>query len=185
MVTCRDIVARAMKMAGILGQGEMPEAEELDSGMTVLQSMYDQWLAGGMFGRLLDAYQDGDYEAKANQRVYVNEGIGTLPDFTELNDTDECRWRDLAAVEIYDTNGRRAYVWDRDAWVRIDNLLPGDDAPLAMRGANGLAACLAVYYAEEYGAQIGAGAALQARNFKFSLATRYGTQQDLVPGVYF
>lgn len=181
MVTCRDIVARSMKMTGVLGKGEMPEAEELDDGMMVLQSMYDAWLADGMFGRLLDCYSDGDYDAKAGQRVYVNGGTATLPDFTDA----DCRWRDLAAIEIFDTNGRRAYIWDRDEWIRIDNLLPGDDAPLSERGANGLAACLAMYYSEDFGTQVGAGAARQASAFKFALSTRYGTQQNLVPGVYF
>lgn len=179
--TCRSIVSRAMRMTGILGRTEDAEAEELRDGMLVLQSLYDQWLIGGMFGRLQDVYEDGDYDAQPGQRVYVNDGTATLPDIT---DTD-CRWHDLAAIEIYDTAGRKVWLWDRNAWVRLDGLEPGDNAPLSDRGANGLAACLALLYAEEFGAQMSAGVLTQARTFKYGLSLKLGTSQAVASGQYF
>lgn len=181
MATCRDIVTRSLRMVGIIGQGETPEAEELENGMVVLQSMYDQWFIAGLFGRLKDTREEGDNEAIAGQRIYAPDGVVTLPVFADA----ECPWRDLSAIEVFDVSGRRAYVWDRDEWTRIDDLEPGDDAPLSGRGANGLAACLASYYAEEYGAQIGAGAARQAVAFKNALSLKMGSTQDVAPGVYF
>ena len=179
--TCRDIVTRALVMTGVVARGDQPEAEELQDGMAVLQSLYDQWFTGGMFGRLNDKYEDGDYDLEAGQRAYVSDGVATLPDFT---DTD-CRWRDLAAIEVFDNNGRRAYLWDRTDWVRIDALEATDRAPLSDRGMNGLAACVAMNYAEEFGAQVGPGAVKQASSFKYALAIKTGTTQNAVPGQFF
>lgn len=181
MATCRDIVTRALVMVGVVARGDTPEAEELNDGMTILQSIYDQWLIGGMFGRLNDKFDEGDTDVAAGQRVYVSDGIATLPDFTDTG----CRWRDLAAIEVFDTNGRRVYLWDRTDWVRIDALEPTDRAPLSDRGANGLAACVALLYAEEFGAQVGPGAARQAGTFKYALSVKSGSTRDPVPGQYF
>lgn len=181
MATVRDIVTRSLRMAGIVSQNEQAEAHELDNGLFVLQSMYDEWLTAGMFGRLDDVRLEVDFDAKPGQRIYAPADTVTLPVFEDA----ECPWRDLAAIEIFDVGGRRAYIWDRTKWVRIDALSPGDDAPLALRGANGLAACLAVVYAEEYGAQVGAGAVRQSNAFKSQLSYKMGTTRDPVPGQYY
>lgn len=179
--TCRDIVSRALRMTGIIGRSEDAEADELADGMLVLQSMYDQWLIGGMFGTLKDTYYDGDYDVEVGQRAYISDGVATLPDIT---DTD-CRWHDLAAIEVFDTEGRKVWLWDRNAWVRLDGLEPGSDAPLSDRGVNGLAACLAILYAEEFGAQPGAGVLTQSRTFKWNLSLKLGSTQDTTAGTFF
>lgn len=173
MATCRDIVARALHMTGIVPRSEDPDADELRDGLTVLQSLYDGWLTGGMFGRLTDVYEPGDYEALESQRVFVDSGTVTLP-----ATIDERKPRDLVAIEAHDDAGRRAWIWDRTEWVRIDALAASDTAPLSNRGVNGLAACLAVAYAEEYGAQLSASVVRQCGQFKSALSYKFGSERE-------
>lgn len=181
MATCRDIVSRALVMAKIIPRGEDPEADELSDGMTVLQSLYDTWLTGGMFGRLTDVYEPGDYEAGEGERVFIDSGTLTLP--TAID--DERKPRDLVAIEAFDDDGRKAYIWDRTEWVRIDSLTADDDAPLASRGVNGLAACVAMNYAEEFGVELAVTTVRQAGTFKAALAYRFGSENEPVAGAYF
>ena len=180
MTTCAAIVSRALHMGGIVPRRRSPSAEELRDGMTILQSLYDEWLVSGMFGRLTDVYQDGDYEAGEGERVYLSSGSVTLP-----SEIDDRKPRDLVAIEYFDAQGRKAYLWDRTGWVRIDALEPGEDAPLSERGANGLAACVAVAFIEEFGGSVSSGMMLQARNFKTALSYKLGSERDLNPGQYY
>lgn len=181
MATCRDIVFRALRMAGIVDREDDPTAAELRDGMTVLQSLYDGWLIGGMFGRLTDVYEAGDYEASEGQRIFIDSGTVTLPSTID----DDRKPRDLVAIEAHDDNGRQAWIWDRTQWTRIDSLSENDDAPLANRGVNGLAACVAVYYAEEFGAPVSAAAMIQARNFKVALSYKFGSEREVTTGTYY
>jgi hypothetical protein len=181
MATCRDIVTRALRMTGVLQGDESPDADELRDGLTVLQSLYDSWLVGGMFGRLTDVYEAGDYEALEGQRIYIDSGEVTLP--TEIDDARKPR--DLVAIEAFDDNGRRVWLWDRTAWVQINALTENSDAPLADRGANGLAACLALAYAEEFGAEIKSSAVIQARNFKTALSFKFGSEREPSVGSFY
>lgn len=182
MATCRDIVSRALRMAGVVDREEDPTAAELRDGMTVLQSLYDSWLIGGMFGRLSDVYETGSYEAEEGQRIYLDSGTVTLP--TLIN--NDRKPRDLVAIETYDpTNGRRAWVWDRIAWVQINALDDDDPAPLSDRGENGLAACLAVYYAEEFGAELSASTIRQCGQFKSALSFKFGSEREPSTGSWF
>lgn len=181
MATCRDIVTRALHMAGIVPRSEDPDGDEMRDGMTVLQSLYDTWLIGGMFGRLTDVYEPGSYEAEEGQRIYLSSGTVTLP--TEID--NDRKPRDLVAVEAYDTAGRRAWIWDRTAWVQINDLAEADDAPLSDRGANGLAACLAVAYAEEFGAELKASIVRQCGQFKSALSYKFGSEREVAAGTWF
>lgn len=181
MTTCRDVVTRALHMAGVVPRGEDPDADELRDGLTVLQSLYDGWLIGGMFGRLKDVYETSDYEASEGERVYMTTGTLTLPTLID----DDRKPRDLVAIEVFEDDVRRAYVWDRTAWVQINDLEEADDAPLSSRGANGLAACVAVAYAEEFGAEVKGSAMMQCRNFKTALSYKLGSERDVVAGIWF
>lgn len=178
--TCRDVVSRALRMVGIVGRSEDAEADELRDGMIVLQSLYDGWLVNGMFGKLTDVNDDVGYDARPGQRI-TSTGAVTLPIYTD----EICPWHDLAAIEIFDVAGRRAYVWDRNAWVRLDSLEPSDEAPLSARSPNGLAACLAVLYAEEFGGQPTAAAMRQCMVFKSALSFKFGSTQEPVEGQWF
>lgn len=180
MATCRDIVARALRMSGIVRHGRDPKASELDEGMFALQGLYDAWFTGGMFGRLEDYQSEDDYDARAGQRIFVTSGIVTLP----VNERDY-PIRDLAAIEINDVTGRKAYVWDRQAWVRVDALEPSDEAPLSNRGAEGLAACLATWIVEDYGETPTPMVMAKAGSYKTNLRLQFGSEQEPVPGQYF
>lgn len=177
----RDIVTRALRMVGVLGRSEEPEADELRDGMAVLESMYLGWFTGGMFGKLEDRYEIGDYEAGEGQRIYVEDGTVTLPDLID----EDRRPRDLVAVEVDNGTTRTVNIWDRTKWVRLDSLEPAAPAPLSDRGANALAACLAVNFAEEFGAAIPASVMLQCRNFKAALSFKFGTTQEPLHGQWF
>lgn len=182
MATCRDIVTRALHMTGVVPREEDPSAAELEQGLTVLQSLYDGWLQGGMFGRLTDVYEPGDYEAEEGQRVFIDSGTATLP---ATVDDESRKPRDLVAIEVTDDAGRRAYIWDRNAWVRLDSLAAGDDAPLAERGVNGLAACLALAYADEFGADVRPGVVRQCAAFKTALSFKFGSERAPSTATYF
>lgn len=183
MATCRDIVTRALHMARIVDREDDPTAAELRDGMTALQSLYDQWLTGGMFGRLTDIYDTGTYEASEGQRVYLDTG-GTLTLPTLID--DDRKPRDLVAIESFVAGGSRsAYIWDRTAWVQVNGLSEDDPAPLSARGVNGLAACLAMLYADEFGAEVGPGTVLQARNFKTALSFKFGSEREPTVSDYF
>lgn len=181
MATCRDIVSRALRMGGVISKGEDPEAAELSDGVMALQGLYDGWFTGGMFGRLKDYYTEDDYDAEVGQRVFITSGTVTLPDLVD----DEHPPRDLAAIEINDADGRQAWIWDRQEWVRIDTLAAADEAPLSNRGAEGLAACLAVSIMEEYGASPGPVTVAKAGAFRTNLRLRFGTEQEPVAGQWY
>ena len=168
-------------MAAVLDRDEDPSAAEMRDGLTVLQSLYDGWLHGGMFGRLTDVYEPGDYEAGEGERVYIEDGTVTLP--TEIDDRKP---RDLVAIEVFDDDGRKAWVWDRNAWVRIDSLTENDAAPLAARGMNGLAACVAVNYVEEFGeGTITQSMVRQCGQFKAALSYKFGSEREVSVGTWF
>lgn len=173
MATVRDIVTRALRMTGIIDREDEPSAAELRDGIIALQSLYDGWLVGGMFGRLEDKLEQGGYEAGEGQRIFIDSGTVTLP--TLVHDRKP---RDLVAIEAHDDEGRRAWIWDRTAWVRIDNMEAGTEAPLSNRGVNGLAACLALVYADEFGGQVGPGTVLQSRTFKTGLSYKFGSERN-------
>lgn len=175
MATVRDIVTRALRMTGVIDREDDPTAAELRDGMTVLQTLYDGWLTGGMFGRLTDVYESGSYEAEEGQRVFLDSGTLTLPTLID----NERKPRDLVAIEAFVTGGARtAYIWDRTAWVQINDLDDDAAAPLADRGSNGLAACVAVAYVEEFGGQVGPGTLMQCRNFKMALSYKFGSERE-------
>lgn len=182
MPTCRDIVSRALRMTGIVAKGRDPKAAEMSDGMFALQSLYDSMFVGGMFGRLRDVQVSEDYEALPGDRVFVDAGVVTLPEMGGY----ECRSiRDLAALEINQADERMAYIWDRTGWTRLDGLTENSEAPLAHRSAEGLAACLALMIAEEYGVAPTAMMVSKAGNFRTNLRMGFGSQQDVAAGVWY
>lgn len=180
MATCRDVVTRALRMAKVVPRSDEPDAEELRDGLIVLQSLYDTWLTNGMFGRLKDVYEEGDYEAGEGERV-MSTGAITLPSVID----DDRKPRDLSAIETFTGSTRAAYIWDRTAWVSITNLAESATAPLSDRGMNGLAACLAQAYCEEFGEPLTSSIVMQAAAFRTGLSFKFGTTRDVVAGSYY
>lgn len=178
MPTCRDIIIQALRMSKVIASGEEPTADEAADGMFALQSLYEAWAAGGMFGRLRDTLTATAMTAEPGQRVRaLASAVVTLP-IVSTDDGDDVPLFDLSAIEIIDvTAGARAlYLFEsaRGGWSRIDALALGDEAPLAMRSRAGLAAALASSFVEQFGGTITAGIQRQAIQFRSSLRWKAG-----------
>jgi hypothetical protein len=192
MATCLDIITNAMKLARIISPGETPDADEATDGMSCLQSLYDGWRIGGMFGRLEDVYLTADDTAKEGKRYYVAAGV-TLTDATNAI-TDECgntrQPRDLTMYEALLSDGTHsAKLYDRTGWVNLLSLAETDTAPLSSRGEMGLGACLALSgaFAAMFGDTATANPDVQrlAALFLASVSLKRGSTEDRAKADYF
>lgn len=174
MPTCRDIITRAMQMAKVLPIGDEPSADEANAGLDALNGMYERWVTTGMFGAMKDVYATSDLTAGENERITITSGAVTLP--TTID--DERTPRDLSVVEIFETGARQVWVYDRNAWVSLGELGLSDEAPLALRGRSGLAACLAAEWVELFGGEITSSIARTAAAFRLNIATKQGSTQN-------
>ena len=125
MATCNDIIRLAMGRIRQLRAGEIPTGQEAADGLLFLQSMYDQWTAAGLFGRLNDVIVTATYIAMEQDRIINDTGQAiTLPltitpssfSDTSWNWPDQRTWanmatattrppRDLSMVEIIGSCG--------------------------------------------------------------------------------
>jgi hypothetical protein len=176
MPTCLEIIARAYQKAKIIGTGESPSAAEAADGLEELKSLYEQWAANGMFGRLADVSTGDDYEASEGERITVTDGATvTIPSTIEDDGTDYPPFF-LSLIEVIDVDAQTVNRWlyDNGAWVDLNDLTLAYEAPLASRGRAGLSACLAMALADEFGGTIGPSVARQAASFRMSLALKLG-----------
>lgn len=182
MATCRDIVTHALNI-GATTKGS-PSASELDLGMTCLQSLYDEWVSGGMFGRLKDVFLQENDIAEPGRRYYLN-GY-TLTFATNEN---QAQMPDLALVETVSTGGvRTVKLFDRYQWVNLLSLAAADDAPLASRGAMGLAAALAcsgAFLAAFGDAEVSPRVERLSNRFIGALMHKLGSTQPAKPVVFY
>lgn len=169
MATCRDVISRAFAMAGIVPLGDSIDATEVDSGMTVLQSIYD---------RIADArdytpvYETGVYTAKEGERITGATSV-TLPSLID----DDRKPIDMTFVQYDIGSGFVTYASDRGAWIALDDLNDGDDAPFSSRNSEGLSALVALELSETYpGATVGPMTARKARRFQ-TIFTREDAQE--------
>jgi len=180
MFTCNDVVALALRLAGIVRLNASPKAAEAENGMMLLQGLYEGMATGGLFGRLTDVLTAVDYTANEGERVRAtNSAVVTLP--TEIRGDGGPRGpRDLSLIEIYDVAADHLTVnlFDRNAWVALNDLALTDQAPLAMRDRAGLAGWLAESYVEMFGGAISAGTAARARSFRGNIISKRGSTQD-------
>ncbi len=187
MPTCRDIITRSLRKAKVYAAGETPSDDDMDDGLDELQNLYEQWGANGMFGRLADVLTNADYEAAPNERVTVTDSaVVTIPTTVDDDGADFPPF-DMAFVEVIDTVAVTVsrYLYSNGTWVSISDLTLDDEAPLAGRGRGGLAACLAMAYAEEFGAEIGPGVQRQAASFKTGLSLKSGGDAQRTAPDYF
>lgn len=185
MPTCRDIVTLAMKQAQILAPGAEPTAGEAADGMDALQGLYEGWVSGGMFGQLTDDIVSVGGAALLQHRITATDGaVITLPTTVD-RDGDDLAPYDLSVVEIIDATGRKVHLFEAGTWRQIDALGLSDKAPLASRGRDGLAACLAMSFAEQFAASIGPGTANRARQFKTALMFKLGADRPRTAAEYF
>lgn len=175
MATCNDIVRRALQMTGIVAMGDVPSADEAEFGMEALQTMYDAWVEGGMFGRLNDVYKTAAYEAKEQDRVIAPAGVVvTLPTLIEGVEGDRAP-RELSCIVTIIDGVQTSKIYHKGAWLGLNGLELTDDAPLADRGTFGLAAALALMIAETFQqGSVSASVASMARQFIGGLSMKLG-----------
>ena len=118
MATCLDIITSALKLARVIPSGGTPSSAETTDGLSCLQSMYDEWVAGGMFGKLTDTYLTADDTAQEGHRYLLAAGV-TLTEPTTISSEDsvdgvERQPRDLAVYESLTSTGTRSVrLYDR------------------------------------------------------------------------
>lgn len=146
--TCLDVITSALKLGRVLSSGGVPKAAEAEDGLACLQSLYDGWVATGLFGRLEDTYLVADDTAQEGKRYLLADGVTlTEPSVVSADDSADCasrQPRDLALYESVASDGTRSVrLYDRTGWVDLTDLGPDAIAPLSGRGQMGLAAVLA------------------------------------------
>lgn len=192
MASCLDIITSALKLARVLPSGGVPSASETGDGLDCLQSLYDEWVAGAMFGKLTDKYLTANDTALEGYRYLLASGV-TLTEPTTISSEDsadgsERQPRDLALYESLTSTGTRTVrLYDRTGWVDLIGLATTDEAPLSSRGKMGLAACLATSgaFASMFGAVSDPDVRAAANRFRASLSYKLGTTQDRRAAEYF
>jgi len=172
MTTCRDIVTLALRQARIVGIGRTPRAAEADEGMEALQSLYNSMFSNGPFGPFTEVYATADYTAKENERIIANGATITIPDTIDNYDTVRTP-ADLSAVVVVTDVARKQYVFSLGRWETVHDLTLDSSAPLAERDRTGLAALLAMEYAEMYGAQLTPATTQRGLRFKGDLSHKF------------
>jgi hypothetical protein len=176
MTTIRETVRSALRKVGALTRGAEPSSSQARDGLEAFQSLLLEWVDNGKFGRLTNVIASADYEASEQERVVSGGFTITLPDTVVDDDTGETRPpKDLSLVVVVTAGAApqvNLYDADRGEWVRLDTLEVADDAPLAGRGSDGLASCLAKRLAEEYGPPLGAQSEAAAAQFMSNLTHR-------------
>lgn len=69
-------------------------------------------------------------------------------------------------------------------WEQIESLQQDDEAPRSTADASGLASCLAVEIADQFGAELSEVTVSQAARFRMQMTHRYGMRRESVMGVY-
>ncbi len=189
MPTTLDVIMLAMKQARVLAPGETPSDDEGHDGLALLQGLYDGWWTGGMFGQLYDTILEASDTAAPFDRVqHASTVTVTLPTTVE-QDEGSLPPFDLSPIELFNTTTSTLsrYLFDatRGGWVNINNLAIDDEAPLASRGLDGLAACLAMSFAEMFGEQLGPMTARRAGLFKQALSMKSAAERTQTPVVWF
>ncbi len=192
--TCLDVITSALKLARVLASGAQPSAAEGEDGLACLQSLYDEFVAEGVFGRLTDSYLTADDTVKEGYRYLLASGV-TLTEPTTISAEDapdgiERQPRDMAIYEsLTSTGSRTVRLYDRTGWVDLLDLALSDLAPLAGRGLIGLAATLATSGA--FCAMFGDTAAMNpdvraaSNRFRTALCYKQGSTRDRTPSEYF
>lgn len=190
MATCLDTVTNALVLRKIIGIGKEPKPAEAALGMVALQSLYDQWRTGGMFGELEDVYLDESDTAEEGKRYFVPTGL-TLTDATSVYEDENGvtrQPRDLAMYESLTQAGlQSAKLYDRIEWVDLLGLELSDTAPLSARNSLGLAACLATSggFAAAFGGEASPELIALSRHFLRNVMGKDATTQDRTGADYY
>lgn len=155
MSTCQNIVRRAMRLMGVLTAGQQPSGADATDGMERLQSIILSLPGLTQGGHWREHAASSAYTAKEGSRITVTApGAVTLP-LTVTCDGYTRPPRDLAKVQILGASAANAGTWlysaTKGVWGKASNMALGDELPFGAEDDEGLAALLAVAWADEYG----------------------------------
>jgi hypothetical protein len=211
VASVRDTINLSLRKLGKVGAGREPRSADSTDTLAALQGLYTSWIATGAFGRLADVIPDQDYTAGENQRIFRNNDGAleiTLPETISTNsdplpynlerDTYGTNYegvegntrppRDGAVVVISDgfTGVTRSFIYDGSVklWQSIENLALDDHAPRSDADPHGLAACLALEVADQFGAEPLPVTMKQAARYLGTLTQRLSMPRTATVGVY-
>lgn len=191
MATCREIITSALRKPNLIAMGEAPAAEDAAEALTILQSLYDEMVALGSFGRLAEVIITADYEAGENERIYNNGAVTysvTLPETIDdaAAENGVRPPRDCALVAVVGASPA-AYIYtaSRGAWDDMSGLGLSSYAPLSDRSRDGLAALLAVRVCEANGRSVPQVVANTASAFRRLVTQRNNSPRSETMGTYF
>lgn len=181
MATCRQVIYSALRKIGAGVDEGNPAAKPYPAqiGLELLQSLYRESVASGLFGRLTDVTVSADYEAKENERIHNSSDDDieiTLPATIVDAVTGETRVPINRAVVQVSGDTPVTYIYSHliNDWIAIDDLTLNSEAPLSEQGVNGLACWLAVLLADDgFGATPSAETIRVAARFRGAQALRY------------
>lgn len=192
MASVRQVINLALRKLGKLGAGREARPADAADALEALQAMYLAWVASGAFGRLHDIQPDGpEYVARCGQRVtresaslvevILPEQAVERPvyDYGRCFPGYEAPWDGAAVVIVsLDTGLTQTWIYDGTlkAWQQVDAIQMDDEAPRSS-DRNGLAACLAIEFADQYGGDVPAATVQQASRYKMALTAGYGFQR--------
>lgn len=183
MTTMREIITLGLQLSRVIPLGSNPKAKESEAGLTVLQGIYDGMFADGQFAKLTDVYTTENYTAQENERIHAATATVTLP--ATVDEYEPRKPRDLSAVVVISNTGQRNHVFSGGAWETCHGLTLDSTAPLASRGKDGLAALLAMYFAEAFGTQLGPMWVNRGNQFRASLSYKLGSTQSPATADYY
>lgn len=211
MATCSSIINRALRKLGRLGAGRDARTNDAQDALDALRGLYTAWIASGAFGRLADVVVTGDTTAYEGQRIVRPIGVTaeiTLPDFVPvcINPLPYNRERDVydGVFEATDGNNRppkdggviviadqatgtiATWIYDGGVkiWRQVDTLALTDEAPMSTADPEGLAACLAIEVADQFGADPNPFTANAARRFYAAMLSRFSMPRAAPQGVF-
>lgn len=211
-VTCRTIIQRALSKLGVLRVGGEPSAAEAAEGLSVLESMFQEWVNAGTFGRIwpVNVGSAATFDAGGNVHYSVTTPEAVMIELPATMPWNGCWfWRperdygwglpawegwgvnvpqDLTVVSITDQYGfgRATYIYDGPVqrWVKLEGLTLDDEAPLSARNSDGLASVLAIRLSDVYGESPQPATIGAASRFRIALVTNHGKPDTYCAEIY-
>lgn len=191
--TVRQVLTRAARKVGASSEGQIaPNAYDIGVLKDVLFDWYRTAIDAGTFGELKNVAVQAAYTAGENQRISDVSGASvviTLPaTITDVDpETGMTRPRAPRDASVVQIAGGNSFLYDlaQGAWVNLDTLTLDSPAPLSAKGADGLAAVVAVLVMEERGLEPGALTVSRAARFRLALASRHSQPRQAVAHTFY
>ena len=175
MSTVQTVLNRALQKLGVISAGNNPEASDNALALQALKGLFRHYRTSGAFGKVYEVLPtlasytvlEGDHVIRSSITTQINlpDTIAADGDFTDygvegvfITDQNSIRPpRDMsyASITDQDTGLTTDYIYDGQIaqWICVETLTYNSICPLSFRDENGLAACLAMHVADEFGQQ--------------------------------